>query len=156
MRMTQPTQEKLVPLSEIDLFPAELYQSGDPHAAWRTLRQRSPVWRQSAPDGTPFWSVTRYDDVVAVLKDTRRFSSEHSTMLTVLHGDSALGKAIHLMDPPRHRVIRAPTMHLLSMQAMSKHERRIQERVREIIKAAVSRWRLLARSSASRSGTGRI
>jgi cytochrome P450 len=138
MLMTQPTQEELLPLSGIDLFPAELYRSGDPHAAWRTLRVQSPIWRQSAPDGTPFWSVTRYADVMAVLKDVRRFSSEHSTMLTILHGDSALGKAIHLMDPPRHRVIRAPAMHLMSMQAMSKHEAGIRERVRTMIAAAVS------------------
>lgn len=138
MHMTQPTQEEPVPLSGINLFPAEFYRSGDPHAAWRTLRMQSPVWRQSAPDGTPFWSLTRYDDVVTVLKDVRRFSSEHSTMLTVLHGDSALGKAIHLMDPPRHRVIRAPTMHLLSMQVMNKHEARIRKRVRGMIAAAVA------------------
>jgi cytochrome P450 len=103
-----------------------------------TLRAQSPVWRQSAPDGTPFWSVTRYDDVVAVLKDVRRFSSEHSTMLTVLHGDSALGKAIHLMDPPRHKIFRAPSMHLLSTQVMNRHEAKIRERVRAMIAAAVA------------------
>jgi cytochrome P450 len=138
MQMTQPTREDLVPLAGIDLFPAGFYRSGDPHAAWQTLRRQAPVWRQCAPDGTPFWSVTRYDDVVALLKDTRRFSSEHSTMLTVLHGDSALGKAIHLMDPPRHRVIRAPSMHLLSMQVLARHEARIKTRVRDIVAAAVA------------------
>lgn len=138
MHMTQPTHEVPVVLADIDLFPAGFYRSGDPHAAWRALRSQSPVWRQSAPDGTPFWSVTRYDDVVRVLKDVRRFSSEHSTMLTVLHGDSAIGKAIHLMDPPKHRVIRAPSMHMLSMQVMNKHEARIRDRVRAMIAAAVA------------------
>ena len=138
MQMTQPGREELVPLADIDLFPAGFYRSGDPHAAWRMLRSQAPVWRQPAPDGTPFWSVTRYDDVVAVLKDVRRFSSEHSTMLTVLHGDSALGQAIHLMDPPRHRLIRAPSMHLLSMQVLARHEGRIRERVRDIVAAAVA------------------
>jgi cytochrome P450 len=138
MRMTQPDHEELVPLADIDLFPAGFYRSGDPHAAWRALRLSAPVWRQTAPDGTPFWSVTRYHDVVSVLKDTSRYSSEHSTMLTVLHGDPAKGRAIHLMDPPRHRVIRAPSMHMLSMQVMHKHEARIRERVRAMIAAAVA------------------
>ena len=137
MRMTQLTREEL-PLAGIDLFPAGLYRSGDPHAAWRALRSASPVWRQAAPDGTPFWSVTRYHDVVRVLKDTRRYSSEHSTMLTVLHGDSAKGRAIHLMDPPRHRVIRTPSMHMLSMQVMKRREARIRERVRAMIADAVA------------------
>jgi cytochrome P450 len=138
MRMTAPTREELLPLAGIDLFPAGSYRSGDPHAAWRALRSSAPVWRQAAPDGTPFWSVTRYDDVVRVLKDTRRYSSEHSTMLTLLHGDSAKGRAIHLMDPPRHRVVRAPAMHLLSMQVMNKHEARIRERIRAMIAAAAA------------------
>jgi cytochrome P450 len=138
MRMTQPARDELLPLAGIDLFPAGPYRSGDPHAAWRALRASAPVWRQAAPDGTPFWSVTRYDDVVRVLKDTRRFSSEHSTMLTLLHGDSAQGRAIHLMDPPRHRVIRAPAMHLLSMQVMNEHEAGIRERIRAMIAAAVA------------------
>jgi cytochrome P450 len=138
MRMTQPAREELVSLAGIDLFPAGFYRSGDPHAAWRSLRSLAPVWRQAAPDGTPFWSVTTYRDVVRVLKDTRRFSSEHSTMLTVLHGDSAKGRAIHLMDPPRHRVIRAPSMHMLSMQVMNRHRARIRERVRAMIAAAAA------------------
>ncbi|HEY7144972.1 MAG TPA: cytochrome P450 [Streptosporangiaceae bacterium] len=138
MRMTQPAREELVPLADIDLFPAGFYRTGDPHAAWRALRSQAPVWRQPAPDGTPFWSVTRYDDVVRILRDSTRFSSEHSTMLTVLHGDSAAGRAIHLMDPPRHRIIRAPSMHALSMQVMNKHEARIRERVRAMIAAAAA------------------
>lgn len=138
MHVTQPSHEDPVVLADVDLFPAEFYQSGDPHAAWRVLRSKSPVWRQSAPDGTPFWSVTRYNDVVRVLKDVRSFSSEHSTMLTVLHGDSAIGKAIHLMDPPKHRVIRAPSMHMLSMQVINKHEAKIRQRVRAMIATAVA------------------
>jgi cytochrome P450 len=141
MHMIQPAsadREELVPLADIDLFPAGLYRSGDPHAAWRALRQTAPVWCQDAPDGTPFWSVTRYRDVVSVLRDTRRFSSEHSTMLTVLHGDSAKGRAIHLMDPPRHRVIRGPAMHTMSLQVMNRHASRIRDRVAALIAAAVA------------------
>jgi cytochrome P450 len=135
--MTQVSQSGPVLLADVDLYPAAFYRSGDPHAAWRALRSAAPFWRQSAPDGTPFWSVTRYRDVVRVLKDVRRFSSEYSTMLSVLDGDSARGKAIHLMDPPRHRVIRGPSVHLMSMRVMRQPEARIRQRVRTMIAAAI-------------------
>jgi cytochrome P450 len=139
MHLTQAGYDEPVALADVDLYPAGFYRTGDPHAAWHTLRRAAPVWRQAAPDGMPFWSVTRYDDVVRVLKDTRRFSSEYSTMLTVRgDGDSAKGKAIHLIDPPKHRVIRAPAAHQMSMRVMHQHEARIAGHVRAMIADAVA------------------
>jgi cytochrome P450 len=126
-----------VKLDDIDLYPADFYRTGQPHAAWCTLRAQAPIWKQAAPDGTPFWSVTKYRDVIRVVKDVRRFSSEYSTMLSVLGGDSAKGKAIHLMDPPKHRTIRTPTAHQMSMYVMHRHEKAIRKRVGEMVSAAV-------------------
>ncbi len=88
-------------------------------------------------DGTPFWSVTRYKDVVKVVKDVQRFSSEYSTMLSVLHGDTAKGKAIHLMDPPKHRTIRSPAAHTMSLYVLQRHEKVIRQRVSKMISEAV-------------------
>ncbi|PRX96511.1 cytochrome P450 [Allonocardiopsis opalescens] len=134
--LTAPAVPGFVPLDGIDLYPGELYASGDPHAAWRTLRAKAPLWRQQAPDGTPFWSVTRYRDVSAVLEDPRRFSSEHSTMLTVLDADPARGRAIHLTDPPRHDDVRTATVRAVSMRVMRRHGERITERVRALVDGA--------------------
>jgi cytochrome P450 len=139
VRLTQATTQP-TPLDEIDLYPPELYGSGDAHAAWRTLRAQAPVWRQETPDGVPFWSVTRHHDVVDVLRDVRTFSSEYSTMLTVLgEGDTARGKAIHLIDPPRHGDVRGPTIPALSIRTMREHEPRIRERVRSLVADHVRR-----------------
>lgn len=137
MLMSETLEGGPVLLDDIDLYPADFYRTGQPHAAWCTLRAQAPIWKQAAPDGTPFWSVTKYKDVVRIVKDVRRFSSEYSTMLSVLHGDSAKGKAIHLMDPPKHRTIRTPTAHQMSMYVMQRHEKAIRQRVGEMIKAAV-------------------
>lgn len=138
MRIARTTPEML-PLEDIDLYPAKRYPSGEMHAAWRTLRAKAPVWKQTAPDGTPFWSVTRYHDVVAVLRDTARFSSEHSTMLTVLEPDPAKGKAIHLIDPPRHGSVRAVTRPTMSMRVMKTQEDRIRRRIRRLVGAALAK-----------------
>ncbi len=137
MLMSETLEGGPVLLDDIDLYPADFYRIGQPHAVWSTLRAQAPIWKQAAPDGTPFWSVTKYKDVVRIVKDTRRFSSEYSTMLSVLGGDSAKGKAIHLMDPPKHRTIRTPTAHQMSMYVMQRHEKAIKQRVGEMVKAAV-------------------
>lgn len=106
----------------IDLYPADFYRTGAPHSAWRRLRAEEPVWRQLAPDGTPFWSVTRYDDVLAVLRDSDHYTSEHSTMLSVLHGDSEAGKAINLIDGSGHRALRTSGMRHLSASRVRDRE----------------------------------
>lgn len=51
----------------------------DPYPTYRELRDEDPVHRT---EHKGVWCVSRYDDVLAVLKDTGRFSSE--AMFTVL------------------------------------------------------------------------
>ena len=46
---------------------------GYPHASWAWLRHHAPVARFDPPGMLPFWAVTRYADVGAVLRDHRRW-----------------------------------------------------------------------------------
>ncbi|ADB33168.1 cytochrome P450 [Kribbella flavida DSM 17836] len=117
----------------IDLYPADFYSTGAPHSAWRRLRAEAPVWRQVAPDGTPFWSVTRYDDVLGVLRDVEHFTSEHSTMLSVLHGDPEAGKAINLIDGRGHRGLRTSGMRHLSVSRVRDREPIVRPLMSELV-----------------------
>ena len=126
-------------LDDIDLYSPAGYADGVPYEAWRRLRDEDPVHRAVAPGGVPYWSVTRHEDVVAILRDTARFSSEHSTMLAVLDRDTAAGRAIHLTDPPRHGVVRAATIRSMAMRVMQTHEERIRQRVRRLVTHAVDK-----------------
>ena len=45
------------------------------------LRKSEPVYRTALPDRTPVWLVTRYDDVLALLRDDR-FTKNRRTALT--------------------------------------------------------------------------
>lgn len=45
----------------------------NPYAHWQRLREETPVY-WSAENG--FWVITRYDDVIEVLHDPKRFSSQ--------------------------------------------------------------------------------
>ncbi|SHF56857.1 Cytochrome P450 [Jatrophihabitans endophyticus] len=131
----EPAADTRPDLGALDLYPAALYGNGDAHAAWARLRADEPYFRQEAPGGTPFWSVTRHADVEAVLLDADTYSSEHSTMLTVLDRDAAAGRAIHLVDPPGHAALRRPTAEVLSMRRMRPGLSRAKDRIEKLVRS---------------------
>ncbi len=133
--------------ADLDLYSAACYRDGRPHAAWRRMRAEAPVCRQLGPGGTPFWSVTRYDDVARVLRDGALFSSAHGTMLAELEGDPAAGQAVNLMDGPRHAALRAPAFRMMSGAVVRRREPYLREQVRRLVAQIAGRGELdLARA----------
>ena len=63
-------------LDDVDLLDHDLFAAREPWDVFELLRRDAPVYWHDEPGGRGFWCVTRYDDVVAVLKDTATFSSE--------------------------------------------------------------------------------
>jgi cholest-4-en-3-one 26-monooxygenase len=65
----------------------------------------APVYRHPEPDGRGFWALTKYDDVLAVLRDTKTFSSELGGAATIedLPEDVLAARRNFLeFDPPKH------------------------------------------------------
>jgi cytochrome P450 len=133
MRMTAPDPQAPVSLDELDLFDPARYSAGSQHPAWDRLRADAPMFRQTTPTGTPFWSVTRYTDVVTVLANTDNYGSEHGTILAVTGGDIAGGSTINLMDPPRHTYVRVPTIRTMSTYVMKLTSGAIRKNVLDLI-----------------------
>jgi cytochrome P450 family 142 subfamily A polypeptide 1 len=71
------------------------WYADDPHAVWSWMRREAPVYYDDAAD---VWGITRYDDVLAIEKDPKTFSSRHAPRP---HGN-ALPMMIS-MDDPQHR-----------------------------------------------------
>jgi len=95
----------------VQLFSAEY--AANPHPVWQELVERCPV-AHSAGAGTPV--ITRYEDVLAALRDPERFSSE-------MEGALALGTQRPMIpqqiDPPaqtRYRKILDPHFSRRRMQ----------------------------------------
>lgn len=88
--------------------PAGAVAGSDPADAvfawFRTMRQTQPVYR----DGNGFWHVFRHADVLRILSDPITFSSD-TTGFTPAQPDVDLFARgnIVVMDPPRHRTLRA-------------------------------------------------
>ena len=87
-RGTHPTREGL------RLLDGGWY-ADDPHEVWTWMRREAPVYHDPAGD---VWGITRYDDVLAIEKDPRAFSSRRAPRP---HG-MPLPMMIS-MDDPDHR-----------------------------------------------------
>jgi cytochrome P450 len=53
----------------VDLFDPTFKEN--PYPTYAELRSSAPVYRAELPDGRALWLITRYEDVLAVLKDGR-------------------------------------------------------------------------------------
>lgn len=68
-------------MTKISLADLDLFERGDPWAAFDELRANDPVhWDDEEAPNHGFWSLTRYHDIVQVLRDTETFSSERGTV----------------------------------------------------------------------------
>ena len=63
-------------LDDVNLLDQDMFAEREPWDVFELLQREAPVFRHPEPEGDGFWCVTRYDDVVQVLKDTATFSSE--------------------------------------------------------------------------------
>jgi len=93
----------------VDLANPDTYAAGMPHSEFRRLREREPVSWQREPGGPGFWAVTRYHDVVAVLRAPAVFSSWRGGALLADPPPGFLAKLRENMlnrDPPEHTMLR--------------------------------------------------
>ncbi|MEU9862163.1 cytochrome P450 [Streptomyces sp. NPDC047971] len=95
-------------LDHIDLADPQVFTDPGHHRVFRYLRDHAPVhWN---PDGTEpgFWSVTRYDDCLAVQKDGVTFSSAGTNTLGAQRwtGDEGSGRMLTHVDGARHTELR--------------------------------------------------
>src|SRR3954453_9505049 len=92
-------------LDDVNLLDDDLFAAREPWDVFELLQREAPVFRHPEPDGDGFWCVTRYDDVVQVLKDTGTFSSES--------GGAALIEAVprDVLEARRNFRETAPPLH---------------------------------------------
>ncbi len=92
-------------LADVNLLDHDMFAEREPWDVFELLQREAPVFRHPEPDGDGFWCVTRYDDVVQVLKDTAVYSSEDGgAALIEPVPDDVLEARRNFMetDPPLH------------------------------------------------------
>jgi cytochrome P450 len=133
----------MLTIDQIDLADVDFFVSGDIHAAFRTLREQDPVHWQERQPGRGFWSLTRYDDVLAAYRDPAALSSERG--VTLFFGkppppeQSGFGKMMITTDPPRHAKMRQIVSRRFTPHAVKAHEPMIRRLAAEIVDDVIER-----------------
>jgi cytochrome P450 len=128
-------------VAQIDLTDLDRWVEGVPHDWFALLRREAPVFWQDERDGRGFWSLTRYDDVLAASKDWETFSSAlGGTSLMDLTPEQVESRMSMLdADPPKHTRLRNIVNKAFTPRAVNAYEDRIRAQFRELIDEAFAR-----------------
>src|SRR5262249_19795184 len=122
----------------------------DPFPVFARLRDEAPVCRVPMPDTLNTWLVTRYDDVVALLKD-ERFIKDRRAALTpqqtarqpwIPKAVRPLERNMLDLDPPDHTRLRALVQKAFTPRLIESLRGRIQEIADGLLDAPRRRGRI--------------
>jgi len=121
-----------LPIDQVDPSRAELYLHNRHGEYFRRLRQEDPVHFTAGGSFGPYWSITKFNDIVAVDSNHKVFSSEPSIVIGEPTDDFVPPMFI-AMDPPKHDVQRHAASPGVSPARLSDLEAVIRERVGTIL-----------------------
>jgi len=124
-----------IPLSQIDVSDPQLYADDSWGQLFARLRREAPIHYCSKSAYGPYWSVTRYDDILAVELDHATFSSS-SENGGIQIADQPLGAQIGnfiRMDPPRHTAQRKTVAPIATPTHVASLEALIRERTAKVL-----------------------
>jgi len=124
-----------IPLDQIDLSNPELFRSDTVWPYLARLRREAPVhYRKDGMQGS-FWSITRFQDIMAVDTNHRVFSSESSLGgITLTDAPQQMRKPMFIaMDPPKHDEQRKTVSPIVAPGNLAHLEGLIRQRVITII-----------------------
>lgn len=97
-----------VPLSEVDLSDLDRFRDDEAWGQFDTLRREAPLhWNPEPEPNSGFWSVTRYEDIWTVDKETETFTSTKFVNLEEIDDDLMdIRRSILETDGERHMALR--------------------------------------------------
>lgn len=125
-----------IPLEDIDVSDPELFETDTLWGYFERLRKEEPVHYYHARDETefgPYWSVTKFDDIVYVEKNPEIFSSEPTIVIPDPDPDFPLQAGFITMDGAKHDAQRKDVQPVSSPRNLKKLEPLIRERVAQIL-----------------------
>ncbi|HEY0942299.1 MAG TPA: cytochrome P450 [Steroidobacter sp.] len=122
------------PLAEIDVANPKLFHADTVHPYFERLRREDPVHFIESPTFGGYWSITRYNDIMAVDMNHQQFSSDAAlggiTINTLARGALPMFIA---MDPPRHDVQRRAVQPIVAPANLRNLEPLIRSRAAAIL-----------------------
>jgi cytochrome P450 len=134
-------------LNSIDLADPALWDAGPPYDLFARMQREAPVHfspQRVAPDEGGFWSITRHEDVRAVTRDFKTFSSERRGILLVDDIGVPLDVArlqMISMDPPRHDRLKALVSKAFTPDRVADHEGHVNQIITGVLDRVADRER---------------
>jgi len=126
------------PLETIDPAQPALFQADAIWPYFERLRREDPVHYTPESAFGPYWSITKYNDIMAVDTNHQVFSSDYMKGgITIAGGDQKFEPLpmFIAMDPPRHDVQRKAVSPAVAPPALSAMAPQIRERAAGILDA---------------------
>ncbi len=121
-----------VPLDQIDVSRAELMQSDNHWGYFERLRKEDPVHYCEDSMFGPYWSITKFNDIMEIEGNHKDFSSAAGIVLADRPEDFETVNFIG-MDPPKHDAQRKTVQGVVAPMNLAKLEGTIRERAAGIL-----------------------
>ncbi len=116
-----------IPIEEIEVADDELFRTDTFWPYFERLRKEDPVHHSVHPEHGPYWSIVKYNDIVAIDSNHQEFSSEGSITIQDPEEDFQTPMFI-AMDPPKHAAQRKAVSPAVSPTNIHNMEPLIRER----------------------------
>lgn len=121
-----------VALQDIDVSNPFLYKQKKWQSYFKRLRDEAPIHYQANSPFGPFWSVTRYDDIMFVDKNHDLFSAE--PVIAIGNTPPGLDAEMFIaMDPPKHDKQRQAVQDVVAPKNLKELEGLIRKRVQDVL-----------------------
>ena len=126
------------PLDQIDVSLGDRFVTNTIWPFFERLRKEDPVHYTPASEFGPYWSVTKFEDIIAIETNHAVFSSEKSVSIGDNDGGDAADDSFELpmfisMDPPKHDEQRKTIAPIVSSENLRNMEPLIRERAGKIL-----------------------
>lgn len=123
-----------------DLTSHDTFTSGVPHATFRRMRREDPVSWIEETDGSGFWAVTKYQDIIEVSRDVDRFTSRGGIRLEEMTAEENEARRTMMeQDPPEHTRLRRLVNRGFTRRTVETYEDQIRELAIEVADDAVAK-----------------
>ena len=122
-------------LAALDISRSERFRDNNFWPFFERLRKEDPVHYCRDSQNGPYWSITKFNDIMAVDTNHQQFSSEPSIVLFDPEDDFPLPMFI-AMDPPKHDVQRKTVSPIVAPNHLALLEPVIRERAGKLLDEA--------------------
>lgn len=123
-----------------DLTSHDTYVAGVPHATFARLREQEPVSWVDEEDGSGFWAVTKYRDIIDVSRNHSTFTSRLGIRLEEMTPEETAARSTMMeQDPPDHTRLRRLVSKGFTRRKVESYEDQIRELAASVVETAVAK-----------------